>query len=177
MADSVGCNEQEEIQILEVLGEAALARECAMTTDSVTLFKGLLRIFEKIQVGRLQLHMFGLYITLAKPGWKQDSASIRNGMVFAATLAAAKAGTGNLEKEENLLWGHGREVAAHSLKELQNLADFLEQAYGIKDFEQQGLGESGSFRVIAVPTILIDKPVTLVGMGDTISSLSLVGAR
>ena len=28
-----------------------------------------------------------------------------------------------------------------------------------------------------VPTILVDKPVTLVGMGYTISSLSLVGAR
>jgi len=31
--------------------------------------------------------------------------------------------------------------------------------------------------IIAVPTIIIDNPITLVGMGDTISSISLVAAR
>jgi ADP-dependent phosphofructokinase/glucokinase len=176
-ADSVGCNEQEEIQILEALGEAALARSCAQSMDSVSLFKGLVKIFERLQVSRLQLHMFGLYLTLAKPKWKQDSLSIRNGMAFAATLAAAKAGTGSLEKEENLLWAHGKEVADVSLKELSALAACLKEEHGINGFEESGIGECKEFRVIAVPTILIEKPVTLVGMGDTISSLSLVGAR
>ena len=52
----------------------------------------------------------------------------------------------------------------------------------IERYDQTGLAETGlastkHFHVIAVPTILIEKPVTLVGMGDTISSLSLVGAR
>lgn len=176
-ADSVGCNEQEEIQILEVLGEVALARECAQSMDSVTLFRGLLKIFEKLNNGRIQLHMFGLYVTIARLDWKQSDQSMRDGMAFAATLAAAKAGTGSLEKEENLLWAHGREVAEHSLKELQALAAHLKEAHKIEGFELSGIGKAAGFRVIAVPTILIEKPVTLVGMGDTISSLSLVGAR
>jgi ADP-dependent phosphofructokinase/glucokinase len=98
-------------------------------------------------------------------------------MVFAATLAAAKAGTGSLEKEENLLWAHGREVSDHSLKELKALSDYLQMTYGIASFESSGIAQTPDFRVVAVPTILIEKTVTLVGMGDTISSLSLVGAR
>jgi ADP-dependent phosphofructokinase/glucokinase len=175
-ADSVGCNEQEEIQILEVLGETALARECAQGMDSVSLFKGLLKIFEKLKPGRIQLHMFGLYITLAGPSWAQSDEDIRSGMAFAATVAAAKAGTGSIEDEKNLMWAHGREVADPSLKELNALAAHLAKEHGLAGFEQSGIGVAPSFRVVAVPTILIDKPVTLVGMGDTISSLSLAGA-
>ncbi len=174
--DSVGCNEQEEIQILEALGEQALARQCA-SLDSVSLFKGLLRIFDRLKPGRIQLHMFGLYVTLAKPGFPTPSESIRDGMAFAATLAAAKAGTGTLESEEGLLWAQGREVADHSLKELTALAAYVKQAFGKEGLESTGIVETPDFRLIAVPTILIEKPVTLVGMGDTISSLSLVGAR
>ena len=39
-----------------------------------------------------------------------------------------------------------------------------------------GKTEYAGFEVIVVPTILVDEPVTLVGMGDTISSISLVGS-
>ena len=42
---------------------------------------------------------------------------------------------------------------------------------------ETGIFNTPEFDLIAVPTILIEKPVTLVGMGDTISSISLVGAR
>jgi ADP-dependent phosphofructokinase/glucokinase len=174
--DSVGFNEQEEIQILEALGETALARECA-SLDSVSLFKGLLKIHSRFGIGRVQLHMFGLYMTLADPKLDTPSESLRDGMVLAATLAAAKAGSGSLESEDNLLWAHGRAVADHSLKELRALSDHLKKEYGKEGFEQDGIFEGPGFRLVAVPTILIDKPVTLVGMGDTISSLSLVGAR
>jgi len=42
---------------------------------------------------------------------------------------------------------------------------------------ETGIVSNDKYDLIAVPTILIDKPKTLVGMGDTISSISLVGAR
>ncbi len=176
-ADTLGCNEQEEIEILAVMGEEDLSRECAKAMDSVSLFKGLLKIFEKLKPGRIQLHMFGLYLTLSRNDWEQSSESMRDGMVFAATLAAAKAGTGSLENEENLLWAQGREVSDQSLKELNVLSAYLLKTYGIEGFENSGIAKTAGFQIVAVPTILIEKPVTLVGMGDTISSLSLVGAR
>jgi len=176
-ADSVGCNEQEAIQVLEALGEAALARECAQSLDSVTLFRGCSGFSRNSRWGACSCTCSASMSPFAKPSWRQDSECIRNGMALAATLAAAKAGTGSLEREENLLWAHGSEVSDISIKELQNLAAWLKQSHGMQDFEETGMGECASFRVVAMPTILIDKPVTLVGMGDTISSLSLVGAR
>lgn len=180
-ADSVGCNEQELIGVLEVIGEGALARACA-GLDAVSLFKGLVRIYEKLGLKRIQLHMFGLYVTLLRPGAGAEGPAFqpqanRDGMAFAATLAAAKAGTGTLEQADKLLWAHGREVADHSLKELQALDAHVESAHGIRGLAATGLGSCPAFELVAVPTILIDRPVTLVGMGDTISSLSLVGAR
>jgi ADP-dependent phosphofructokinase/glucokinase len=96
-------------------------------------------------------------------------------MAFAATIAAAKAGTGSIEDEKNLMWAHGREVAEHSLGELRALDGHLAQAHGVQGLAETGVARLPGFSVVAVPTILIEKPVTLVGMGDTISSLSLAG--
>jgi ADP-dependent phosphofructokinase/glucokinase len=180
-ADSVGCNEQELMGMLDVLGETTLARE-AEAMDAVSLFKGLERVFEKLKLKRLQLHMFGLYVTLIRPGAGKDgptfqAESNRDAMAFAATIAAAKAGTGSIEKEENLLWAHGREVADHSLKELSALDAYVNDRYREPGLAERGIVETQAFVLVAVPTILIDNPVTLVGMGDTISSLSVVGAR
>jgi len=180
-ADSVGCNEQELIGILEVIGEAALAKGCA-GLDAVGLFKGLLRVFEALKLKRIQLHMFGLYATLLDPaaealGPAFQAEPNRDGMVFAATLAAAKAGTGSLEDADRLLWAQGQLVADPSLKELGALDAHMRQAFGVEGLAQDGIVRTPGFTLVAVPTILIEKPVTLVGMGDTISSLSLVGAR
>jgi ADP-dependent phosphofructokinase/glucokinase len=63
------------------------------------------------------------------------------------------------------------------LKELNALSAYVQEHYGKDGLDQIGIVETKDFRLIAVPTSLIEKPVTLVGMGDTISSLSLVGAR
>lgn len=180
-ADSVGCNEQELISILEVLGENAALREC-QALDSVGLFKGLVKVFERLELKRIQLHMFGLYVTLIRPSAADQGPAFvaeanRAGMVFAATLAATKAGTGSLEKPEDLLWAQGREVSDTSLKELAALARYLDESLGCKGLAESGLARCLGYDVVAVPTILIEQPVTLVGMGDTISSLSLVGAR
>ena len=58
------------------------------------------------------------------------------------------------------------------LQELGRVADYI----GDEQIRFTGIGEYAGYDVIAVPTILVEKPVTLVGMGDTISSVSLVGA-
>ena len=119
------------------------------------------------------MHMFGLYITLQDKGFKISPEANLRGMMMAATLAAGKAGTGSLNDRNTLLWAQGQEVSDIGLEELRTLADYV----GNEALLKTGLGEYDGFDVIAVPTILIEKPVTLVGMGDTISSLSLLGAR
>ena len=59
------------------------------------------------------------------------------------------------------------------MNELKDLAEHLKD----DKLAETVNGEVDGYDLIAVPTIMVEKPVTLVGMGDTISSISLVGAR
>lgn len=173
ISDSIGVNERETIDILEVIGKDKLAIECEESTHSVNLFKALIEIKKVIKCKRIQMHMFGLYITLQDKDFKITPEANLRGMVMAATIAAGKAGTGSLSNKDSLLWASNREVSGVGLKELSDLGEFI----GDKNLVEKGVGEFEGFDVIAVPTIIIEKPLTLVGMGDTISSLSLIGAR
>lgn len=170
LMDSIGINERETIDLLEVINEEALAERCRQQATAENLFFGLVKIKEKTGLARIQLHMFGLYITLQDKDFRLSPQENLRGMMTAATIAAAKAGTGNID---NLLWAHGHDVSDVGLIE----ADSLAVATGQNDLARCGIGRYRHWDVIVVPTILIEKPVTLVGMGDTISSLSLVGAR
>ncbi len=172
-ADSIGINERELIDILEVVGEDKLAQMCREDCHAENLFRALLRVKEILKTPRIQLHFFGLYLTVQNKSFRITPKQNRHGMILAATVAAGKAGTGDVNHAENLLWAVGQKVSDVGLKELQTISDILED----KDFLETGLTQCAGFDVIAVPTILVEKPKTLVGMGDTISSVSLVGAR
>ncbi len=176
-ADSIGLNEQELADVLEVAGQIDLAATCRRSAGSVDLFEGLRRLFELSGVPRIQLHFFGLYVTLQARGWRHTPEQTRNGMTLAATVAASKAGTGSIDTEENLLWAHGQPVGEVPSREIAALAAHLAARDGATDLLTTGIHRGEDLDVIAVPTIIVENPRTLVGMGDTISSLSLVGAR
>ena len=121
--------------------------------------------------------MSRLYITLQKKGFKINPKQNRDGMQLAAVVAATKAGTGSINEHDKLLWAKDKKVSETGLNELSNLSDFLTAKFGDNDIKENGIFEINNMEIIAVPTIIIDKPITLVGMGDTISSVSIVGAR
>ncbi len=137
----------------------------------------MLKVFEYTRTPRMQLHMFGVYITLQKKNFRITPEQNRKGMLTAAVIAAGKAGTGSLENKDNLLWAKDENVSDIGLNELNELSDYITKIYGINNLSETGIFEHSDFDLIAVPTIIIDKPVTLVGMGDTISSISLIAAR
>ena len=173
IVDSVGVNEREAIDILEVTGYEDLAEKCNKDTHSVNMFEAILNIKKHIKTPRIQLHMFGLYITIQDKGYKVKPEENLRGMMLAATVAAGKAGTGNINEEKNLLWAQGQEVSDIGLNELRDLSEHIKKP----ELLSHGIAEFDGFDIIAIPTILVEKPVTLVGMGDTISSISLVGAK
>lgn len=174
--DSLGFNERELIDILEVIGEDELAAKCEENSNSSNLFEGMLKIYEYTKCPRMQLHMFGLYVTLQEKGFKVTPVQNRNGMQLAATIAAAKAGTGAINSKDVLMWAKDHKVSDVGLNELNALSQTINEIFGENELPSTGLYSNVELDVIAVPTILIEKPVTLVGMGDTISSVSLVGA-
>lgn len=169
LMDSLGINERETIDVLEAIGEENLAQRCSQRTTAENLFAGLVKIKEKTGVPRIQLHMFGLYVVLQDKDFRLSPEANMRGMMTAATIAAAKAGTGTIE---NLLWAHERDVSDVGLIE----ADTLAVAAGQSSLSENGIGRYRQWDLIVVPTILIEKPLTLVGMGDTISSLSLIAS-
>ncbi|MEA3451510.1 MAG: ADP-dependent glucokinase/phosphofructokinase [Bacteroidota bacterium] len=174
---SIGFNERELIEILEVIGFEEFSKQCNKNTNSSNLFKGMLKLFDYVKCDRMQLHMFGLYITLQKKDFKISPIQNRKGMQLAANIAASKAGTGALNSKDILLWSINQKVSNIGLKELNLLSETVTELFGTNNLKEEGIYENDEIEIIAVPTIIIDNPITLVGMGDTISSVSLVGAR
>jgi len=176
-SESIGFNEQELVLILKAIDEAELAEKINKQMDAVNLFEGMLKLHEKIGTPRMQIHFFGCYITLLSKNYWNTLEKVRDGMLLAATIAASKAGTGTIEKKENLMWGMQVPVGAVGLKHLEELHKYLNETEGQNDIKEQGIFIGKKFDVVAIPSKIVDKPITLVGMGDTISSLSLIGSH
>ena len=173
VVDSAGLNERETIDMLEVLDKKDLAAQVEKETTSCNLFDALLFLKETFDIPRIQLHMFGLYVTIQDSRFPFSAEQNLKGMMTAATVASAKAYIGSLEKYADLTKTLDQSVSDKGLEELSALAHKLHKP----ELLTTGLCEFNGYKVSAVPTILIDKPKTLVGMGDTISSISLIAGR
>lgn len=171
LVDSIGVNDRETMDLLEAIDEKALLKRCREQTTAENLLKSLCKIKEKTGVKRIQLHMFGLYLTLQDKGFVISPENNFKGMVTASVVAAAKAKTGAVD--EKSIQDVNLDISDVGMIELESLS----MALGQPDFATTGFGRCRSWDLIAVPTILIENPITLVGMGDTISSLSLVAAK
>lgn len=173
IVDSVGLNEREAMDALEVVEPEMFAALEGAPLPAPVLFDILIKLKEKLKTPRIQLHFFGMYMTLQNKGFAISPEANKRGMMLAATVAASKAGTGSIESRDNLLWAHGMPISAAGEDNLHRLSWYL----AAPEIESEGITSYDDMDLIAVPTILVDKPKTLVGMGDTISSVSLVGAR
>ena len=171
--DSAGLNERETIDVLQVIGEDDLAKVCDEKMDGVHLLQALLKVKNALRVPRVQLHMFGIYITLQDKGFRISPEENRNGMCLAAVTAAGKASLGKVETKADFVYRKDFPVTDDALDILKDVANFV----GNEALCESGIIDYEGYDLIAIPTILVPKPVTLVGMGDTISSISLVGAR
>ena len=171
IVDSVGINERETIDLLEVIDQKALAKRCNEQTTAENLLKAISIIKEKTGIKRVQLHMFGLYMTLQDKDFVLSLEDNFNGMLCAAVVAAAKAKTG--KTDDGSIKKVVYDVSDVGLIEL----DSLSIALGQPDLALKGIGHYRLWNLVAIPTILIENPLTLVGMGDTISALSLVCAK
>ena len=171
IADSIGINDRETIDLLEVIDEKDLLKRCREQTTAENLLKSLCQIKEKTGVKRIQLHMFGLYLTLQDKAFALSGKDNFKGMITASVVAAAKAKTGSVDTKS--ITSVQYDISDVGMIELESLS----LALGQPDLATTGIGRCRSWDLIAVPTILIENPITLVGMGDTISSLSLVASK
>ena len=171
LVDSIGINERETMDVLEVINQKALAKYCNEQTTAENLLKGISKIKEITNVKRIQLHMFGLYMTLKDKDFCLSLDDNLRGMLTASVVAAAKAKAGTTD--EKSIQTITYDVSDVGLIELESLSIAL----GQPSLALTGIGRYRTWDLIVTPTILIENPVTLVGMGDTISALSLVSAK
>ncbi|MCM1324630.1 MAG: hypothetical protein NC218_10950 [Acetobacter sp.] len=173
LADSIGLNERETIDLLEISGQDELAKRTETETNSCNLFEAILFLKKKLNVKRIQLHMFGLYLTIQDSRFPYSAEQNLKGMMTAAVVSSSKAYNGEIARYEDVSKTLGHPVSDQGIKELSSLAVMLNKP----ELLETGICEIDGYSVSAVPTILIDKPKTLVGMGDTISSVSLLAGR
>lgn len=170
---SAGLNERETIDLLTVCDKQDLAERIEKETTAANLFDALLYLKQKLHIPRLQLHMFGLYLTIQDERFPFSATENLHGMLTAAVVSSSKAYNGALEKYQDITATLDSSPSDIGLKELTNLA----QKLNCPELVDTGTCVFNGLYVSAVPTILVDKPKTLVGMGDTISSISLVAGR
>ncbi len=173
LADSLGLNEREALDALEICRPQMYDEIKNKKLTAPILFEILQTLKNKLCTPRIQLHFFGMYLTLQDKNFRTTPNQNKRGMMLASTIAAAKAGLGNIENPDNLLWAQGQNIGMQSAENLQTLALYL----NAPKLAQTGITTVEDYDLIAVPAILVEKPLTLVGMGDTISSISLLGAR
>lgn len=173
LADSIGLNEREAIDLLNVTNQQTLATEIEQELNACHLFQAILFLKKHLKVARIQLHMFGLYMTLQDKTYPYRAQDNLKGMMTASVVASSKASIGSLTQYADITCTLGHPVSEQGIRELSALSQMLNKP----ELLTEGVCDIDDLTLSAIPTILVDKPKTLVGMGDTISSISLVAGR
>lgn len=170
LSHSIGLNERETIDLLEVMGQTELAKTIEKSTTASNLFDAILYLKKTLNPMRIQLHMFGLYLTIQDKRFKYSAEQNLKGMLTASVVSSSKAFNGEISKPEHLLLAKDMLASDVGLNELKQLSLKINKPELLTD----GIAQYDDLIISAIPTILVDKPKTLVGMGDTISSVSLL---
>ncbi|MDI3474833.1 MAG: ADP-dependent phosphofructokinase/glucokinase [Thermococcaceae archaeon] len=162
---SVGLNEVELASIMDVIGEKALAEKLLANdpVDPIAVTEAMLKLAEKTGVRRIHFHTYGYYLALTD--YKGEF--VRDALLFAALAAAAKAKLGDVRSIDDVV----RAMDVPVNEKAAAVEGALVKEYGMKD----GIGEIGGYQLSFIPTKIVAKPKSTVGIGDTISSSAFVG--
>jgi len=162
---SVGLNEVELASIMEVMGEKSLAAKLLSQdpVDPIAVTEGMLKLAERTGVRRIHFHTYGYYLTLTD--YKGEF--IRDALLFSALAAAAKAKLGDVRSIDDIV--KAMDVPVN--EKAKPVEEALVRGYGMKD----GVAEVNGYQLAFVPTKIVEKPKSTVGIGDTISSSAFLG--
>lgn len=162
---SVGLNEVELASIMEVMGERKLAEKLLADdpVDPVAVTEAMLKLAEKTGVKRIHFHTYGYYLALTE----YRGEFVRDALLFAALAAAAKAKLGDVPSINEVV--EAMDVPVN--KKVEPVEETLVREYGMKE----GVAEVNGFQLAFIPTKIVEKPKSTVGIGDTISSSAFVG--
>ncbi|WP_457741805.1 ADP-specific phosphofructokinase [Thermococcus sp.] len=158
LVDSVGMDEAEIAYVLNALGYSKLAdRIFTYNRIEDTVLGGKI-IIDEMNLEVLQIHTiyYLMYITHADNPLSEGE--LRQSLELATTLAAARASLGDINSPED--FRVGLKVPYNGRGEYVKLR-FEEAKRRLRTRE---------YKIVIIPTRLVEKPVSTVGLGDTIST-------
>ena len=173
LVDSIGMNEQELLLLLEIQ-HPLVFNAIKDNLNSINLFEGLLKVLEDFQDKHLLLHNLGYYFSLSKNFDTEKTLQRKKSLLLASLFAAARAEKGNLVTLDDL-----PKVSINppefGRKEIQILDKHLRENYSKEStLSTTGVFKTSEFNLITIPTIVVESPKMLVGLGDTISLISVL---
>ncbi len=162
---SVGLNEVELASIMEVMGEKGLAEKLLAhdPVDPIAVTEAMLKLAEKTLVRRIHFHTYGYYLALTD--YKGEF--VRDALLFAALAAAAKAKLGDINSIDDVV--KAMDVPVN--EKVKSVEEALMREYCMRN----GIAELDGYQLAFIPTKIVAKPKSTVGIGDTISSSAFVG--
>ncbi len=162
---SVGLNEVELASIMEVMGEKGLAEKLLAKdpVDPIAVTEAMLRLAKETGVRRIHFHTYGYYLALTD----YRGEFVRDALLFAALAAASKAKLGDVPSINEVVQAMGVPVN----EKVKPVEGTLAEEYGMRG----GIAEVDNYQLAFVPTKIVAKPKSTVGIGDTISSSAFVG--
>lgn len=160
LVDSAGLNEVELSEAVQALG-APWYREARH--DIVAQLRAI-RMMQNLGVPRIHLHTLGYYLCATD----NHPEACREALLFSALVAAAAALRGRVPNPRDIPEALAVPVSGHGLDRLCALGEhFTEKGLAGDAFAATGILEPEG--LVLVPTKVVERPRTTVGLGDLIS--------
>ncbi|MHA1114577.1 MAG: ADP-dependent glucokinase/phosphofructokinase [Candidatus Heimdallarchaeaceae archaeon] len=169
--DSIGLNEQELIMVTRIF-DTELSSKMRNGTI-IDYCNGLFEIFRRFSNLRIHFHFLGYYLILSKPISEEKIMTRRSSLIKAAIKAYQKVSLSSniLYIKENIK----NLISRKGIDEIRTLEEYLVKKYKVEgSLSFDGYLRSEKFTIVAIPTLIEKKPTHLVGLGDTISSVSFI---
>ncbi|NJF25490.1 ADP-specific glucokinase [Thermococcus sp. Bubb.Bath] len=162
---SVGLNEVELASVMNVMGEKAIAEKLLASdpVDPIAVTEAMLKLAKKTGVRRIHFHTYGYYFALTD----YRGEFVRDALLFAALAAAAKAKLGDIRNIDDVV--KAMDVPVN--EKAEGVGEALTKVYDMEN----GIAEVNGYQLAFIPTKIVAKPRSTVGIGDTISSSAFVG--
>ncbi len=182
--DSLGINEKEIVELLRLTGFLPEAKAIESAESAISLFNGMARAAKKLKLKRLHLHNLGYYlIYLDKKYYDFKRAEkVVDAALFSSTPATSKAMLGHeLRSKKELMASIAVSIPARGFEQLELFSNYLSNhvtklvgGFSRDEFLKSGIAEFKDFFLLCVPVKFVSTPKATVGIGDIVSSTTLV---
>lgn len=170
---SLGLDTVEVANALNVLGHEELSYSVIRKEENgiTSLYHGAVQLLKDLSLERVHVHSLGFYICILAKGHPLTLKEHRDALLFSSTLAGAKALTGDIENLEEAASGLDVPVSGKGIEDLENFKLYCvgKRLCTPEEFEY-GYVYGADHDAVIIPSKVVEKPKSTVGIGDTISA-------